>query len=160
MTKSHEMAKIYMAHCQDKSRFDCTDLTVMAMLPLYALAWRLHYRWIANQILLLPRQHRIDIVSGRKATGLIIAIWVWTWKLPRCPATRAAEHARAATGLFALSLQQICMWSVGSCQHPGTGWAAMPSYLKGWSKVSYEKHWLQWDCCGLRAALFWWRCHS
>ena len=38
MTNTSEMGKIYMAYFQGKNSFGCIDLTLMAVLPLCALA--------------------------------------------------------------------------------------------------------------------------
>lgn len=51
--------------------------------------------------------------------------------MPSHRSSVAREHAQGTTGLFALSLQRICVWSVGSSQHPGTGWVVKAIFSEG-----------------------------
>lgn len=119
MTKSYEIQS-YMWHIDRAKAVLTIDLILLAMLPLCHVLGSTPLRDSKRDSIIANTTQKKHCFWTRfgvgKATGLIIVIWIWTWRLPSCWSSRVWEHIQGPRGFFAFSLQ-ICLWPVGIFQH-------------------------------------------
>lgn len=152
--------KLYMAYCQGRSSFDYWSNTAGSVTILCHVLGSTLTHLIAKQILLLPIQYRINVVSEQslevgKATGLLIVLWVCTCNLPSCPAGGAAGCESTQRP----ALPPLCKSVCGLYVSPNTS-GVKAILCEGSEQGLILKTLVARDCCGLWAALFWWRGHS